>query len=111
MGLLLETVEFDFGSVNPGRRDGVAANSLAKSNDAMEPTVLVEREQRLRVGLQSMAKLGELPGLRVVTELPFVAEWPADAARPLNQKLGGDAQGAAALVDLFSGGIARMDVA
>ena len=70
MGLLLETVEFDFGSVNPGRRDGVADKSPAKSNDAMEPTVLVEREQRLRVGLQPMAKLDELPGLQESRSFP-----------------------------------------
>ena len=100
VGQLLEAVELDLVPVNPGRRNGFVEKSPADSDDAMKAAVLVEREQRLCIGLQSMAKLADLSGLQVATQLRFVAEWPADAAGPLDQEFGGDAQGATAPVDL-----------
>ena len=87
-------------AMHPRRRQHLVQESPAQPHGPVQAPVLIERVQRLRVGLETAPELRVCAGVQVLAERARVTERTPDPARPLDEQRRRDGQRAAPSIQL-----------
>ena len=85
MGRLQELVQRRLVAMDPRRREHLVDKAPAEPDCSVQPSVLIERKQRFRVGFKPSAEFRLLATLEVTAYRPVITEGTTDPARSLNE--------------------------